>query len=150
MNLGMSDALAAGAPANYFSFTVTPGAGYETTYDSVSLFTGVNGNNDQYNVDIRAWDGSTETSLGLVNRTPTGGTNLPIVKDTFDFANFTSASAVEFRLYGYNVSSAAGGVRYDDIIINGTTTAAIPEPSSAMLFGFGALALAEIARRRKQ
>ena len=149
MNVGLSNAT---SPTNYFSFGVSPGVGYETTFESVSLYTGVNGASDQYNVEIRAWDGSTETSLGLIDRTsPAGLANQPVVQDIIDFADFTSANTTEFRFYSYNVTGGGvnGGVRYDDIIINGTTTLAIPEPSSATLIGFGTLALALIARRRK-
>lgn len=146
MNVGNSNAT---SPTNYFSFTVSPSAGFETTYDSVSLFTGANGAADQYNVEIRTWDGATETSLGLINRTtPAGTANQPIVQDLIDFSDFTSAGVSEFRFYSYNVTGggANGGVRFDDIVLNGTT-AAIPEPSAAVLFGLAGLSL--ILRRRK-
>ncbi len=146
MNVGLSNAT---VPTNYFSFTVTPDAGFQTTFDSVSLYTKVTGTSDQYNVEIRAWDGSSETSLGLVNRTsPASPSNSPVVQDVIDFTNFTSASATEFRFYGYNATGGANaGVRYDDIIINGTTVV-VPEPFSATLLG-GGLVFALISRRRK-
>lgn len=141
MNLGNSDAT---TPTNYVAFTVTPSAGYETTFDSISMYTGVNGFSDQYNVEIRAWDGTTEVSLGLISRTsPAGAVNQPVVQDTIDFTNFTSASATEIRLYSYNVTGAGanGGVRFDDIVLNGITTP-IPEPTPGILlscFGLGLL-----------
>lgn len=145
MNVGLSNAT---VPTNYVSFTVTPDSGFETTYESISLFTGANGGNDQYNVDIRAWDGTSETTLGGVNRTTPADANQPIVQDTFDFADFTSAGVTEFRLYSYNVTGggANGGVRIDDIVLNGTTVP-IPEPSAALLSCLAGLGL--LARRRR-
>ena len=146
MNLGNSDAT---SPTNYVSFTVAPSAGYETTFESISMFTGVNGASDQYNVEIRAWDGSTETSLGLINRTsPSGTANQPVVQDVIDFTDFTSAGTTEFRLYSYNVTGGGsnGGVRFDDIVLNGVTVF-VPEPTSAVLLSCAGLGL--LARRRR-
>lgn len=146
MNLGNSNAT---SPTNYVAFTVAPSAGYQTTFESISMFTGINGISDQYNVEVRAWDGVTETSLGLIDRTSLPGTtNSPVVQDTIDSADFTSTGTIEIRLYSYNVtgSGANGGVRFDDIVLNGSTTA-IPEPSSAILLSCAGLGL--LARRRR-
>jgi hypothetical protein len=144
MNLGNSNAT---VPTNYVSFTVTPDSGYQTTFESISMYTGVNGASDDYNVQIRAWDGVAETTLGTISRTTPASpaSNSTVVQDSIDFADFTSSGVTEFRLYSYGVSQPGaapqnGGVRFDDIVLNGFTTA-IPEPSVASLIGLVGLGL---------
>jgi hypothetical protein len=70
-----------------------------------------------------------ETTLGSVSHT-SGATNEPVVFKSIDFADFTSSTTTEFRLYGYNVASSTGGIRYDDIVLNGVTTAIGAPPTS--------------------
>lgn len=144
MNVGNSNAT---TPTNFVAFNVTPASGYQTTFESISMFTGVNGSGDAYNVQIRSWDGSSETTLGTISRTSPAAVNAPVVQDTVNFTDFTSEDAVEFRLYSYNVTAggANGGVRFDDIVLNGNT-ALVPEPSSALLLALAGLG---ILRRRR-
>lgn len=134
---------------NYISFTVTPSGGFEATYENLSLFVGTNAGNVE--LSLRAWDGASETTLGdysFVDTNPGGGasTNDPIIAHTFDFTDFTSSSATEFRLYAWNGESANTGVRLDDIVLNGTVNV-IPEPGSAALLGLAGLGL--LIRRRR-
>jgi hypothetical protein len=121
MNVGNA---AATSPTNYIAFTVTPTAGYQTTFESLSFYTGTNAISDTYNIELRAWNGVSETTLGSVSHTSGAlTTNDPVVLKSIDFADFntTSATPIQFRLYGYNVNSSTGGIRYDDIVLLGTT-----------------------------
>jgi hypothetical protein len=142
MNVGNAAATVA---TNYIAFTLTPDSGYQTAFESLSFYTGTNAASDEYNIQLRAWNGVSETTLGSVSHTG-ASTNAPVVFKSIDFTDFTSTSAIEFRLYGYNVASSGGGIRYDDIVLNGTTTA-IPEPSMAALCGLAAMGL--LVRRRR-
>ena len=117
MNIGGANQ---GAPANYISFTVTPVSG-SITYSLLSFFTGANGANDSYDIELRASDGVTETTLGAVSHTTGASANQPVVSKTIDFEDFSSTGPIEFRLYGYNVDTASGGIRYDDIRLIGDT-----------------------------
>ncbi|YCM42927.1 PEP-CTERM sorting domain-containing protein [Verrucomicrobiaceae bacterium 227] len=150
MNLGGANASSA---TNYVSFTVAPTVGYEMTYESLSLFAGTNGMNDEVFFELRAWDGVSETSLGVKSHTATNpgfSANAPVESYSFDFSDFTSPSDTEFRLYGWGVDTPGaapqnGGIRFDDIVLNGSS-ALVPEPSSAALLGLASLAL--LRRRR--
>ncbi len=117
MNVGGANTT---TPTHYVAFTVTPDAGQQTTFKSLSFYTDTNGATDAYNIQLRAWDGATETTLGAVSNTATA-MNSPVVFKLIDFADFTTTSATEFRLYGYNVASSTGGIRYDDIKLFGST-----------------------------
>lgn len=109
-------------PTNYISFTVTPDPGCRTTFERLSFFTDVNGANDTYNMELRAWDGRKETLLGSVTHTTGPVLNDPVVMKSIDFPDFSSTEPIEFRLYGYNVNSELRGIRYDDITLIGTSS----------------------------
>ncbi|MEN8847177.1 MAG: PEP-CTERM sorting domain-containing protein [Akkermansiaceae bacterium] len=134
---------------NYISFTVTPAAMIEATYESLSLYAGTNAGDVEFS--LRSWDGAAETTLGnysFVDPNPGEGaaTNDAITAHTFDFTDFASSSATEFRLYAWGGTNANTGVRLDDIVLNGTVVA-IPEPSSAVLLSLAGLGL--LKRRRR-
>lgn len=135
-----------GTATNYVAFSVTPDSGYQTTFESLSFYTGTNFAGETYDIELRAWDGVAETSLGTTGHTSVGG-NDTVVSKSIDFGDFTSDSAIEFRLYAWNTTDPNGGIRYDDIILNGNTTV-IPEPSATLLFGFAGLGL--LLRRRRE
>jgi hypothetical protein len=132
-------------PTNYIAFTVTPDSGYETTFESLSFYTDANFANEEYNVQLAAWDGSSLTVLGDVSHLTGESQNEPVVFKAIDFGDFTSSTPIEFRLYGYDMSASNGGIRFDDIVLNGTTTA-VPEASTAALLGLACLGL--LRRRR--
>ena len=121
------------SPTDYISFTVTPGAGFQTTFEALSFFTGTNAASDTYDIQVRAWNGVSESILGSVSHTP-GSNNQPVVFKSIDFADFTASSTTEFRLYGYNVASSSAGIRYDDIKLFGATRAVSAEPAGRVSF----------------
>jgi hypothetical protein len=131
MNVGAANAT---VPTNYISFTLTPNAGYQTTFGSLSFYTDTNGSGDTYDIQLRAWDGATETILGAVSHTSAAMLNEPVVFKSIDFTDFTTTSPTEFRLYGYNVASSAGGIRYDDIKLIGATQAIHTVPAGRAFF----------------
>lgn len=112
-------------PTNYISFTVTPDSGCQTTYESLSFYTDVNGADDAYNVELRAWSGGVETQLGSIEHKTGSILNDPVEFKSIDFPDFTSDQPVEFRLYGYNVDSPNSGIRYDDIVLMGRSSVAL-------------------------
>lgn len=120
MNLGNANQA---TPTNYISFTVTPVSG-SVTYSLLSLYTEVQGANDTYDIELRAWDGNVEATLGTTSHTTGGSNNEPVAFKSIDFTDFASSDPIEFRLYGYNLDSA-GGLRYDDIRLIGDSGTAL-------------------------
>lgn len=131
MNAGGANAT---VPTNYIFFNVTPSAGYQTTFGSHSFHADTNGISDSYDIQLRAWDGATETTLGAVSHTSGAVTNSPVVFKSIDFADFTTSSTTEFRLYDYNVATSTGGIRYDDIKLFGATQSGPAEPAERAFF----------------
>lgn len=120
MNVGAANQA---VPTNYISFTVTPVSG-SVTYSLLSFYTDTNAADDSYDIELRAWDGAVETTLGAVAHTTGSSSNQPVAFKSIDFTDFSSTDPIEFRLYGYNVNSATGGIRYDDIRLIGDTETA--------------------------
>jgi hypothetical protein len=140
MNVGGANA---STPTNYVSFTVTPDMGYSTTFESLSFYTDTNAGNDVYDVQVSAIIDSMETTLGSITHS-SGSTNAPVQLFNIDFTDFMSADPTEFRIYAYNTVGSSNAVRFDDITLNGTTSAnVVPEPTAVAvwsllgLVGFG-------------
>lgn len=145
--VGMNFAdLAETSATDYISFTVTPNSGFQATYENLTLFLGTN--KDDMEFELRAHDGSSESTLATYSfvDTNTGATNDPIIAHDFDFVDFTSSGAVEFRLYAYGALDENQGARIDDVILNGVV-AAVPEPSTLAFLVLAGLGI--LARRRR-
>ena len=125
----------------YFSFTVTPNAGKQISYESLSFYYGTHSNGSgEYG--LRYVDGANaEVTVVSTGSDPRfAGVNLY----TINLGGFTSSDTVEWRIY-LSSSSDTVGQRFDDITLNATVSD-IPEPGSLALLGLGGLCL--IRRRR--
>ena len=126
---------------NYFTFTLTPSAGYSLSVTSVSFGS------------RSTTTGPTAFSLRSSADSYAGsllGGSLNNDSNWYSSGNqsvsLTFSSATTFRLYASGASSSGGTLRIDDFRINGTLSA-VPEPSTYALI-FGATALAFAIRRR--
>jgi hypothetical protein len=125
----------------YYSFTITPTAGYSITLTSLT-FDYRNSGTGPASFEITAGGSSVGTG-SLTNDTTWRSLNQSIT-----MSSITSAS--EIRIYGYNGSGSSGTFAIDRVTLNGTVTA-VPEPSTyaAILGGVALLGVIAI-RRRKQ
>ena len=147
---------ASGASADtseYVSVSLHANTSYELSLTSLS-FKSSNSSTGPTSFSVALYVGNAlqETSSTFTSSSTTSTTSsMPTF--TFNFSDLTGVAAtslVEFRFYGWGGSSGAGALKFDDIAINGTVSAAaIPEPSTfALLGGLGALGLASFSRTR--
>lgn len=123
-------------PTHYLSFTVTPHAGYQTVFESLSFYTGAYGANGEYFVELRAWDGVTEKPLGSISHATGASENEPVAFRSIDFEDFHSRKPIEFRILVYGVVEPVErpgntGIRFDDIILSGGSEPVSPRPAPA-------------------
>jgi trimeric autotransporter adhesin len=125
---------------DYFSWTLTPGSGFQL--DLVSLvYSGQASGTGPTTFAFRSSLDSFSANIGAPSAT---GTTISLSNASFQ--NLTTP--VEFRLYGWNASSATGTFSVNDFTFNGSVSA-IPEPSTyAALFGVLSLGLA-VARKHR-
>ena len=137
---------AAVANNEFFQFTLTPNAGYELDFTSVTF---------------DATRGGASTPRGFLLRTSLDGftanvatADIPTANPTLTPFNISLSapafqnisSSTTFRLYQYAPSVGGVGTFYDNISVNGSANV-IPEPST-LLFGLALLGVAATRRCR--
>jgi hypothetical protein len=158
--LGVNSTTAAEAVTNndYFTFTLTPSAGYQLNLTQLSfdfqssgtvnnavqsssytVFSSVGGFSSGNHIDSGTWTYLTDTGWKSLTLTSIGGVS---------FHNLITAT--EFRIYLSDAGSNSNSVfaNVDNVILDGTD-AAIPEPSTAALL-LGSMAGLLVALRRKR
>jgi hypothetical protein len=134
------------ASANFAQFTIEPTAGFQINYESLSLFHGAYDNTPKFKITYAIGAGPDTVALGPTTHTVVG--NGPALEFTSeDFIDFSTDQTVTWKIHIFDAGSEQIGTRLDDITINGTVSV-IPEPSTSLLFGIGALALLFRRRRR--
>ncbi|MCA8829091.1 Calx-beta domain-containing protein [Hymenobacter pini] len=118
---------------DYFSFSVTPSAGYTLRLDSLRLDERRSGTGirdwairsslDNFTADIKA--------VNVPDNTDTRNNTLVTLPAAFAALN----SSVEFRIYGYNSEAATGTWRIDDVRVLG---AAVAGTTTVPTVSFGA------------
>ncbi len=141
----------AATPPDYFTFTITPGAGTQYQLDNLKFTFGVqNDSGTPFTGSVALYsslNGFSSQIGSISTRSIAANTplqwNEAVTINLSDFPTLTPSAPVEFRFYaaisdlsGFNVDNRL--VRLDDIQLNGTL---IPEPSAALLGSLGALAL---------
>ena len=150
---------------NYFTFSITAGAGYQIDLTSIS-FQVASGSNSTtsnrafYLVAASSPAGFTSSSTVLsTDRTPGGGGLIPVQAATItntvpkdysvDLTSFSGITTTQYFRFYLQTPTVSQALTFDDIIVNGTATA-IPEPSTyACLVGAAALGLVVLRRRRR-
>jgi hypothetical protein len=146
-------------PSYYFSFTVTPTIDLALNLDTLSFdyaynrtggsSTGtlaanfvVQTNTDSFAANVATFSRNYGNVTGGSNFASTGNIDLSGAA----YQNLTDP--FEVRIYVYDNSGGSDkAVRLDNVVLNGTAVAIIPEPSGAMLFG--AAGFLVLLRRRR-
>lgn len=143
------------AAEEYFSVTITAQAGYSLELDSFTFQANGGGTRGFY-VFTSPTGGWTAENLAVSDHsyaTPEGGT-LTAAYQTYSVslgaATLAAGESAEFRFYLQRESTANAALYFDNLILNGSVAAAIPEPSSYALLASGAMGLFAIMRRRRR
>jgi hypothetical protein len=143
---------------DYISFTVlasASGPGYNANFTDLQYV--VNGSNTapgtgRWGYRIGSGAFTLQDTFSITFATPGS-------LATWDFADFSSSQAVEFRFWGYGATSINGGVAAttgtirisnianNDLVLNGSVTA-IPEPSVVALAVLSGMVVLFFRRRR--
>jgi hypothetical protein len=147
---------------NYFTFSITPDAGYKLDLTSITfqVASGSSSASDRafYLVTASSPAGFTSSSTVLsTDRTTTGGGAIPlqaatatntVPKDyTVDLTSFTGITTTQYFRFYLQTPTISQALTFDDIVVNGTVSA-IPEPSTYASIA-GVVALGLVMRRRR-
>jgi hypothetical protein len=148
-----SEALAVAAD-DYWSFTVTPNVGFTLdlttlTFDTIHNATAGNGDQDTnatMSVFVRSSIDGYASNIGstFTQAWDTTTTDRSIDLSAPAFQDIDTATTFRFYIFDSGVDTASNGLRLDNVVLNGVV---VPEPSSAILLGFGSLML--LRRRRR-
>ncbi len=116
--------------SDYFSFSLAPSAGYQINFQNF-IFTGVRNSTGPLNFALRSSVNNFSSDIGTA--TAAGGT---ISLGAIALQNITDT--VEFRLYGWNASSAAGIYGITSFAFNGAVTIS-PRLQTTALNNFGSI-----------
>lgn len=106
---------------NYWhGFSVSPAAGYQITYRSVSFPQQRSSTGPTTAIIGYSTNGGGAWTFAASQSVPTS-----IAAYTWDFPDFTTSSSVIFRIWAWGASGASGTYRNDNVVLNGTV-AAIP------------------------
>ena len=138
---------------DYFTFTITPGAGQVLNLTSLTFDYANYTNSGAYpteNFIVRSSIDNFGANLAsaVTSNVASAGTfaNANISLTAAQYQNVTSP--IEFRFYVYDgTTSIDKGALVDNIVLNGT--ALVPEPATYMLMGLGFLVCAQQFRRKK-
>jgi len=138
---GSSNALSVNtwAVGDYWQFLIstTNYTSINMSWDQTRSSTGVTNFTVRYSLDGTSFTSFTNYSVNAVTWNSTTATNTSSFSYSFSSVPLLeNQTSVYFRLVGEQTPAASGTGRIDNVLFTGV----IPEPSSAMLFGLGALA----------
>ncbi|MFA6962190.1 MAG: hypothetical protein WC205_15655 [Opitutaceae bacterium] len=150
---------------NYFTFSITPDAGYQLDLTSIT-FQVASGSSSTtsdrafYLVTASSPSGFTSTSTVLsTDRTIGGGgtiavqaatvTNTVPTDYTVDLSSFTGITSTQYFRFYLQTPTISQSLTFDDIIVNGTVSA-VPEPSAYALLAGSVLFTAVLCGRRRK
>jgi hypothetical protein len=156
-------------PAQYYSVTITPQAGYTLDLTSLSFTvqrsgTGIrtysvrsDAGGDNFSTNLSASISPTNSILSVQSGntffwTADANTSAQVGSTiSLSGVGFTNVSTpIIFRFYGWNAEASTGTFSIDNVVFNGTANAAaVPEPATyAALLGLSALGLVAWRRNR--
>lgn len=135
----------------YVQFVLTPNAGQQLNLTAIQFLARIDRGTELGPRDIRAsiFIGANTTPQASMDFSPSGHALNPF---SFDFADFSTASSVTVRFYGWDVPNNKNGpLALDNVATEGSITP-VPEPTLAalMLFSCAWLSATFCRRLRKR